>query len=59
MRASFRVILMLAAGVIAGCGPSGSSAPVARLAGTVTVDGKPLPRRACCEFLPAEGVAAR
>jgi hypothetical protein len=42
MRTSFRVILVLLA-AMAGCGPSGSSAPVARLAGTVTVNGKPLP----------------
>lgn len=34
---------MLAVAATAGCGHSGRSAPVARLAGTVTVNGKPLP----------------
>jgi hypothetical protein len=43
MKASLRLILVLAAALIAGCGPAAPSLPVARLAGKVTVNGRPLP----------------
>lgn len=43
MKAALRLVLVLVAASIAGCGPSARSLPAARLAGKITVNGKPLP----------------